>query len=344
MKCEAGYTLIELVVGAAVMLVVTSGIFAVLQNGLGSSALWNESADLHQRARVAAQVLATELNAAGAGTPKGGLINVLPPVEPRRRGYATASTAVTTRYVPENATWSTLAADLAPNMSLATIAVHPGCRVGSSACGFGAGTDVILFDEAGNWDLASVESVGTATLELGDVVGARSSSYSSGARIAQITETTLFFDRADRQLRREQPGGSALPVVDNVVDFQLSYFGDSLPPGDPVPPPGVGNCLFTTTGEAIPGAVLTADYGGLARLPLSTLTDGPFCGTGGGAYDIDLLRIRTIRATLRLQTGVDTLRGLEPRLFARPGSATVRQRMIPDAVLSIDFSPRNLQR
>jgi hypothetical protein len=344
MNNQAGHTLVEFAIGAAIMLLVSSGMFALVGQGLGNSTLWSESSDLHQRARVAAEALQFELSAAGAGVPAGPLTRFLPAVEPRRRGFAASLNAVTFRYVPENAPWSTLSAPLTPDMSLATIAVHSGCPAGSSGCGFAAGSNVVLFDAAGNWDVAAVQGVGTTTLELSNVAGARSSSYGVGAHVVQAVEMTLFLDTAQRQLRREQPGSSALPFIDNVVDLRIAYFGDPLPPTDPVPPPGVANCLFTSSGDAVPGAVLPPDYGGLASLPLSMLTDGPFCGTGAGAYDVDLLRIRTIRVTLRLQTGVDTLRGTEPQLFAQPGSGTVRQRMIPDELVSLDLSPRNLQR
>jgi len=344
MKSQTGSTLIEVVIAAAVMLLVTSGIFAILDRGLGNSALWNESSDLQQRARVAADTLTSELQAAGAGVPDGPLLRFLPAVEPKRRGSGASINAVTIRYVPDNAPWSSLTADLTPVTSSAAIATHSGCRSGTSACGFGTGSEVVVFDAAGNWDLASVQSIGPATLELANVAGPRSSSYGIGARIAQVVETTLFLDVAERQLRREQPGSGALPVIDNVVDFQLSYFGNPLPPTEPVPPLGVANCVFTSSGDVIPGPIVAADHGGLASLPLSMFTDGPYCGTGAGAYDVDLLRIRTIRAVLRLQAGVDTLRGLDPRLFARPGSATTRQRMIPDAIVTFDISPRNLQR
>ncbi|MEO6212112.1 MAG: type II secretion system protein [Vicinamibacterales bacterium] len=344
MKGQRGYTLVELLVAAAVMVTATSGIFVLLANGLGNSALWNESADLHQRARVAADVLSSELAAAGAGTPEGPLIRFLPPVEPRRRGRAAAMNAVTIRSVPDNAPWSTLTADLPVDGSSARIAIHAGCRVGIAACGFGVGTEVVLFDGAGNWDLAFVQGAGGDTLALADVVGSRSVAYLAGARIAQIVETTLFLDEVERQLRREQPGSGALPVIDHVVGLQLSYFGDPLPVSEPAPPPGVANCLFTSSGGRIAHPVLAADHGRLAAMPVSMLTDGPFCGSGAGAYDVDLFRIRSIRASVRLQTGVEMLRGREPRLFIHPGGATIAERMIPDTVMSVELSPRNLLR
>jgi hypothetical protein len=51
-------------------------------------------------------------------------------------------------------------------------------------------------------------------------------------------------------------------------------------------------------------------------------------------------RIRTVRATLRLETGVDAMRGSDPRFFARPGTAVTR-RVIPDIVARVDVSLRN---
>lgn len=308
MSREAGYTLVELVIGAAMMLTVTSWIFAVLGNGLGRSSLWNESAELHQRARVAIDAISAELLSAGRGTAAGPLSQFLPPVAPGRRFTLASTNAVTVRYLPEHAAWSTLASSLAPEAAAARIALGAGCAL-VAACGFTAGTEVVLFDRAGNWDLASITTVEADTLMLTDVAGARSVTYEQGATVAEVVETTLYFDSIERQLRRERPGGSALPVADNVVDLQLSYFGDRFTP-----------------------------------LPLSMLTDGPFSGSGASAYDADLQRIRTIRATVRLQTGVNALRGQDPRLFARPGSATKLERMLPDVVLSIDISPRNLQR
>ncbi len=344
MKNDAGYTLVELVVAAALMLTVTAGIFSMLADGLGRSALWQETADLHQRARVALDVVAAELLAAGAGAASGPLNLFLPPVEPRRQGRGLSISAVTVRYVPDNAAASVLTSDLAPDGLSATVAIQSGCRQGAEACGFTSEMDVVLFDGSGNWDMSTVQSATGATVTLTNLGGSRSVTYSAGARIVQVTATTLFADAAVRQLRRERPGGGALPVVDDFIDLQLSYFGDPLPPAAPVPPRGVANCLFTSSGDRIPRPVLPADHGGLATLPLSMLQDGPFCGAGERSYDVDLLRIRSVRATMRLQSGADALRGQDRRLFARPGSATLMERMVPDAVLSIELTPRNLQR
>ncbi|HXG55635.1 MAG TPA: prepilin-type N-terminal cleavage/methylation domain-containing protein [Vicinamibacterales bacterium] len=344
MNNAAGFSLVELIVATAIMLTVSGGAFALLGDGLGRSALWNETADLHQRARVALDVVASELSQAGAGAAGGPLGGFFPPVEPRRRGSLMSASAVTIRHVPDMAPVSTLAADLMPADPVARIAIHSGCRLGVEACGFAAGMDVVLFDGGGNWDLGTILGVAGDIVTVADVIGPRSITYGAGAQIVQIIETTLFSDAAERQLRRQQPGSAALPVVDNVIDLQLSYFGDPLPPLAPVPPLGVANCLFTSNGDRLAHPTLPADHGGLAALPLSMLQDGPFCGTGDQSYDLDLLRIRSIRATVRVQSGVAALRGQDPRLFAQPGTASVMERMIPDAILSVEMTPANLQR
>ena len=344
MRNIRGYTLVELLVATAVMITAAVGVFVAVSDGLGRNALWNEAADLHQRGRVAIETVLAEVAAAGTGPAAGPLVRFFAPIEPKRRGYGATASAITVRYAPDNAAWSTLAADLTPDASTARIAIPRGCPSGTSVCGFLAGTDVVIFDRAGNWDLSSVESGAADTLTLTSIAGPRSVTYRVGASIAQIVETTLYFEPAERQLRREQPGGNTLPVLDNVLDLQFSYIGDTVPPVEPRPMDGESNCLFTSTGERVPLPVLPTDHGALATLPLPMFADGPFCGSGTSAYDVDLLRIRGIHVTARLQTGVEELRGPDPRLFARPGSATRQDRMLPDIVVSIDLLPRGLQR
>jgi hypothetical protein len=87
---------------------------------------------------------------------------------------------------------------------------------------------------------------------------------------------------------------------------------------------------------------VTFEYfaGDMTALPLAIFQDGPFIGAGSLAFDADLLRVRTIRTTLRVETGFDRLRGTDPRFFARPGTAT-GTRVIPDRLARIDVTVRN---
>ena len=204
--------------------------------------------------------------------------------------------------------------------------------------------DAVLFDGTGNWDTVLIQSIAPDALVVVDRPGGRALTYSAGAEVAQIVETTLYFDAAGLTLRREHAGVSDFPQLDNVVDLRFDYFGDPRPPVSPRPPPGVANCLYDTAGTPIPLPVLAADHGALARLPVAMLSDGPMCGSGATAYDVDLLRIRMIRAWIRLQTGVSTLRGVDPGVFFRPGTARLVERTLPDVTLAIEITPPNIQR
>ena len=71
---------------------------------------------------------------------------------------------------------------------------------------------------------------------------------------------TYYRDSATNQLMRYNGGATDTPIVDNLVDMQVSYFGDPNPPKVPKPPLGEENCLY--------------DAGGNPKLPVLPMTDG----------------------------------------------------------------------
>ena len=87
-RSEAGYSLIELLVASAVMLVVTGAIFGLMNPSQGMSQAAPEVSDMQQRMRVSTDALFRELVMAGAGTYQGNvtgsLINFFAPILPRR--------------------------------------------------------------------------------------------------------------------------------------------------------------------------------------------------------------------------------------------------------------------
>jgi hypothetical protein len=70
--------------------------------------------------------------------------------------------------------------------------------------------------------------------------------------------------------------------------------------------------------------------------------DGPWCGSGMTAFDADLLRIRRIRVTLRLQAGSTAVRGPGTD-FSQPGFSRSAWLRVPDAIMRFDVSPVNLR-
>jgi hypothetical protein len=103
----------------------------------------------------------------------------------------------------------------------------------------------------------------------------------------------------------------------------------------------VANCLYDVSGNLVL-PVLAATEGSLAALSAAQLSNGPYCGAGDNQFDADLLRIRKVRVTLRVQAASPTLRGTSTALFMNPGTAQGGDRYVPDYRLSFDISPRNL--
>lgn len=111
------------------------------------------------------------------------------------------------------------------------------------------------------------------------------------------------------QLRHYDGAATDRPVVDHVVKLEFEYFGANQ-----------------------------------TRLDPSLLQDGPWYpnGTDANRFDADLLRIRRVRVTLRVQAARAALRGPAGVLFVHGGTAASRERYLPDREIRFDVSPRNL--
>jgi hypothetical protein len=82
----------------------------------------------------------------------------------------------------------------------------------------------------------------------------------------------------------------------------------------------------------------------LVRLGAEELKDGPWCPDGSNPhrFDADLFRIRKIQATLRLEAAPAAMRGPSGILFTRPGIQRQPGRWVPDQVVRVQLTPRNL--
>jgi hypothetical protein len=91
-------------------------------------------------------------------------------------------------------------------------------------------------------------------------------------------------------------------------------------------------------------ATLGDDAAGLVRLTAARLTDGPWCPNAASQrrWDADLLRIRTIAVTVRVQAANAALRGPAGALFRHGGTAHSGNRWLPDQELRFQVAPRNL--
>jgi hypothetical protein len=354
---EAGYSIIELLVSTAIMITVTGAIFSLMNPAQGNAQAQPEVADMQQRMRVGNETLFREVMMAGAGTYQGpvtgSLINFFAPVLPRRVGDVNpdpvigagsfTTDRITLAYVPNTYSQTTISNAMPPQSSEIKVNPQPNCPVDAGdLCGFKAGMKVIIFDTAGHSDTFTITKVQDSAGHLQHRGSDLNYKYDTGASITQIISYTYYLDRTTNQLMRYDGVTTDEPLVDNVVDLRFDYYGDPNPPKLPKPMAGEANCLYDAAGNYVSPPVLAATEGSLAALTAATLTDGPFCGSGDSQFDVDLLRIRKVRVTMRVQAATPTLRGTDTGLFMNPGTAQGGDRYVPDYRLSFDISPRNL--
>jgi hypothetical protein len=351
---EAGYTLIELLVSTAIMVTVTGAIFSLMNPAQGNAQTQPEVADMQQRMRLGNDTIFKELVMSGAGPyqgpVRGALVNFFAPILPRRVGFQSPDAptkfrddTITLSYIPNSYSQTTISQSMPTPSSELKVTDQPNCpEDADNLCGFDEGDDVIIFDTSGNFDIFTITQVQDAAAHMQHRGQSLSTAYNVGASITQIVSNTYYLNSQTNQLMRYDGYTEELPLVDNVVDLKFEYFGDPNPPMQPKPPLGESNCLYDAAGNYINMPTLTPDEGSLAPLPGNMLTDGPMCGGGNNAFDADLLRIRKVRVTMRVQAANPALRGADTALFKHPGTSRGGDKFIPDYTIAFEISPRNL--
>jgi len=347
-----GYGLIEMLIATAIGCVLLGVLLELAVSAHKSAGVQSERADLHQRLRVALESMRHDIALAGAGPsrgPDGGpLASVFAPILPARIGTAGSdpelaflSDRISVIYVPLDGAQTTLTAAMAsPASAIAIDASAPWCHP-ASACGFVAGSDVLVYEPVGAGgphEVFTVSSVDTATNTLVPTASL-SRAYSAGARIAAVVQRTYYFDRSGKRLMVYDGARSDVPLVDHVVGLRFAYYADPRPDAVAPPAPGDSNCAYAGS----PPVSLLANLGGLAPKPLTSalLTDGPACGQSPYRFDADLLRIRRVSITIRVEAESAEFRGRGGG-FATAGLSSGGISTVPDLETTIDVMPRNM--
>jgi hypothetical protein len=348
--CGCGFTLVEVLVGSAISLaaIAVGCLLAVEAQVAWRSA--SARADLQQRARVGADLITRLLKEAGAGPMSGparaSLIRGIPPVLPRRVGRrgaqafnefrADAFSVIRAIAETEHGALLTSVAS-----GTATLELAPGlCE--SAACGFADGDNLMLLDSSGRFDLFTVTAVDGMAVSVRHHGVDPSGDYRAGTPVVAVESASITLDASSRTLRLYDGDASDLPILDDVVRLQVGYFGEGEPPVWPRPPDGEANCLYAADGTYQSALLpILGAPGVLVELTPGMLTDGPWCGTGDTRYDADLLRVRRVRVSVRLQATDAAVRGTDRARFANPGSARRSALFVPDVTMEIDVVPRN---
>ena len=377
---EEGFSLVEMLIAVGVMLAVTGGIFSVMNPIHGAFQAQPELSDMQQRLRVSTGALYRDLLMAGAGSDigsqRGSLGDFFAAVLPFRRGLVKGdrpgtftSDTITILYVPLTSSQTTISQPMPAGSGEARVNAGAGCPIDDPLCGFAKSMDVVIYDDRGPSATFTVTALQDGGLTLRHNQVDSSTWFGAGAKIAQLTSATYWLNATTNQLMHYDGSLSDVPVADNVVSLRFEYYGEPQPPtlkhpgGDddsmtygPKPPPlEVPSGTYWPPGESCTVQVIAgvqtarletlgAGSRSLVRLDEAILTDGPWCPDPDepNRWDADLLRVRTIRVTIRVQSALAALRGRGPLLFKNPGTASIANHALPDHEIRFDVTPRNL--
>lgn len=320
----AGFSIVELLIATTLMAVVTAGVVGMMNPASAAFYSQAEAADMEQRLRVAATGLAADLVAAGSGPDRGPhagpLVQAFAPVLPMKRGTRADdppgswfADRITLLSVPPAAPYTRLAASVPPDSDWLPVDAQPQCPPTDPLCLFSIGDAVAVFDDSGSVDLVRItEKIASPVpmLQHANQPLTFSDYQPATTTIVGISIVSYALDRQASQL--VVVGGLAAPAapfVDNVVDLAFAYADEELSP-----------------------------------LQAAQLTDGPWRPDESSAnrWDADLLRVRAVNVTLRVQAAIAALRGPAGALFAAAGTGRDASRWVPDKQITFRVSPRNL--
>jgi hypothetical protein len=377
MRDIEGFSMVEMLIATALTLGLAAGAFSVLHPSQSAFEAHAEAADLQQRLRAAVTTMVVDIVAAGAGPDRGpfagSLLRAFAPVLPYRRGTnaddppgSFFDDRITLVSAPVAAPSTTIAADGPPlDSTWFAVAAQPQCAAATPLCLMLAGGAVAIFDGSGSVDFATVTAISSTPpvpmLEHADDRLAFTGYAPVSTSVVGMSVISYAFDRAAAQLIVSRGFNMPdAPVADNVVGLTFAYLGDPEPPRiatyGPLPPPvdvqGSSaawppgeNCAFVVSDRAHVPRLPVLDGGpGLVALPQALLTDGPWCpdASSSNRWDADLLRVRAVVVTLRVQAAIAALRGPAGMLFANAGTGRNSSRWVPDREVRFQISPRNM--
>jgi prepilin-type N-terminal cleavage/methylation domain-containing protein len=248
---HAGFTLVEMLIAMAVMLIILGGVFQAFNPAQGSFRTQPEVADVQQRLRVGTDRLYNGIVVAGAGIYSGAAVGTLgqffAPVLPYlvgnlhndpASGVYFRDDAITIFHVPTTASQCTIRDQMPQPSSEVKVNAEPGCPAADPLCGFDQGMRVVIFDETGTFDFFTITQVQSDSLHLQHRPPINPSDFSKaydvGAVISQV-ETDAYYWRRDAatdtfQLMHYDLFQSDMPLIDDVVALRFEYLGEATPP------------------------------------------------------------------------------------------------------------------
>jgi hypothetical protein len=347
---EAGFTFVELLVTTALALVVFLVTFGFLSLHVQLARTQPDVADVQQRGRVAADILSRAFADAGAwadwGGPGQGLACCVPVLQPRRLGSrlsdppgAASDDVLTVIRLAPGATPGRLRASTATGVL--ALEEGEGCVPWRPVCGLHEDDAVIVVDTMGNHDFFLLGAPGADSAPIEPRQVGTPHSFGAGALAGAVETRTYYFDTTARQLRQYDGHLSDVAIVDDVVSVRFEYWGSAGVPERARAEAGTETCWFDDAGQPRFGRALSVPGGRNVSLALDAFRDGPWCGSGDNRFDADLLRVRQVRATVRVAAASEMARGASSD-YLIAGRASSALRLVPDVEVTVDITPRML--
>jgi prepilin-type N-terminal cleavage/methylation domain-containing protein len=242
---EDGFTLPEMVIASALMLVITGVALQLLDPAAGAFAPQAELLDMQQRLRVGIEALRGDLSMAGAGISTGTftepLVYRLAAILPFRSGLRGDDPAAGVLYrgdtisvidVPHGAAQATATIVLGAGGDL-DVDVTPNCA--GLVCGFTTGTRVLIVSRLrAVHDVATITDVRGSSLHLQTRGSWSPADERTPIAIAEVATHTYYLKQDARastyQLMHYDGDRTDQPVADDVVALAFDYYGDPQPP------------------------------------------------------------------------------------------------------------------
>ncbi|MGH9387117.1 MAG: PilW family protein [Vicinamibacterales bacterium] len=371
---QRGLSVVELLIALAVSVLLVGALVSALAPARAAFEATPATLELQQRSRVGLEFLASAIRSAGAhrsGHPESAIGgSAIPAVIPAiSQGANESFSEVEVFSAVAGGAGGVLDLDQPAADRAITLAPGGGCPRTPDVCGFTVGTVAAISDGHGRFDVFEVGSIDAVGMSL---TSSRplSAAYAAGARLFEVEVLRFSLGNqldGSKSLVRTTAAGAAQPIVDGVTDLGFSLFGEGASPqitwdGEsgwaeygPVPPglawrdargdwPTGESCAVGR--DAISARSRLSDLGdrgALVPLARSVLQDGPWCAGGSaGSYDADLLRLRRVDISLRVEALTPMLRGPAGELFRHGGSgARSAVPWVPDRNVTMSVSLRN---
>ena len=216
LQSEAGFSLIELLVSAAIMLTVTGAIFSLMAPAPGTTQAQTEVADMQQRVRIGADVLFKELVMTGAGI-QGSVTGIADQllcadtpaphgVSPPRCGDGLPARRLHANVHPQQYTQTTVRQNMPIQSPEMKVNDQANCPKHDGLCGFETGMVVLIFDSTGHFDVFEITQLQSQAAHLQHRGQNLDYAYGADSQVTQIVNNTYYRDPATNQLMRDNGG------------------------------------------------------------------------------------------------------------------------------------------